>query len=131
MKNILIVEDHPILLETYMHLIENRINKSCKINFITATNCKEAIQNINLMSNNNDSIDYAIIDMNLPPFNEIKSGLDLVLEIKRKHNNCKILVLTAFTDPLPVYNLINRIDVEMIICKSDIYCFLLSRTACN
>jgi DNA-binding NarL/FixJ family response regulator len=120
MKTILIVEDHPILLETYIYLIKNSYNKYCEIKFVTATNCKDAIQNINLISNNNDSIDYAIVDINLPPFNEIKSGLDLVLEIKKKHNNCKTLVLTAFTNPLPIYNLINRIDVEMIVCKSDI-----------
>lgn len=118
MKNILIVEDHPILLESYLSLIKNSISESCKINFIKASNCKEAM--FAIQSLDFAVIDFALIDINLPPFNEVKTGIDLVFELKRKFFNCKIAIITAFTNPLPIFNLMKKIEVEMIICKSDI-----------
>lgn len=120
MKNILIVEDHPVLLQAYISKMKNYGDLFTDLSFISATNCQDALMQINTYKDNNEPIDYAIIDVNLDPFNEIKSGIDLVFEIKVKHCNCKVLILTSFTNPLAIYNLINCIDVKIIVCKSDI-----------
>ena len=119
-KNILIVEDHHILLEAYISKMQNYGASFPDLNFISATNCEQALLLIDTCKINNEPIDYAIIDVNLTPFNEIKSGIDLVFEIKNKHSNCKVLVLTSFTNPMAIYNLINTIEVKIVVCKSDI-----------
>ena len=120
MKNILIVEDHPILLHAYISKMKNYKDLINSLNFISAANCQDALMQINTYNANSEAIDYAIIDVNLAPFNEIKSGIDLVFELKKKHPDCKVLILTSFTNPLAIYNLITSIDVKIIVCKSDI-----------
>lgn len=83
---ILIVDDHPMVLEGMKALLSNMKNISV---VGTATNGKEAIDQLGAQE-----IDVVILDINLPDL----SGLDLTLTIKREFRKVQVLALSTFKE---------------------------------
>jgi DNA-binding NarL/FixJ family response regulator len=119
---ILIVDDHPMTVDSYINLLSEANYKQKKVNFIKSYNCEEAYREINFRSTQNKAIDLALLDISLPPFKEqnINNGIDLALLLRKKNANCKIILLTMHSEPLTVDKIIKEIKPEGFIAKSDI-----------
>src|SRR5690349_3821238 len=91
-RNILIVDDHPINVDSYKTLLSN-IESNRNADFLLAYDSKEAFHTIKGVKNNLQLIDFAFIDISLPPYEEEKifSGSDLALMVKNYFPQCKII----------------------------------------
>ena len=116
---ILLIEDHPIIIEAYKGLLVS-LKPKAHLKFFVSHNCKEAVEQIISCSNNSININVAIIDIGLPAYKEFENGSDIAILLKQNISQCKIVVLTAFTEPLTIYNLIQNIKIEALLCKSDL-----------
>ncbi len=117
---ILIVDDHPFIIDSFINIINTNDGGHYRFEFITAQNAEEAVKKIRIHKSENKKINVAFLDINIPPFENIKSGADLTLLVKEMYPNCKIVIITAFSEPIKVYNLIQKANVEVILCKSDV-----------
>jgi DNA-binding NarL/FixJ family response regulator len=126
--NILIVDKHPFVIDLYTDII-NKTNTKGQYNFqfITATNTENAIQKINLQLEANKHINVAFFDINITPFEKIQSGSDLILFLKQKYPTCKVVIVTDLEEPIKIYNLIQKVNIEVILCKSDMNYEMLSK----
>ena len=120
--NILIVDDHPMTVDSYINLLSDKDFQQVEPIFIRSHNCENAYNKINHQLKQNISIDLALLDISLPPFKDlnINNGIDLASFIRKKFNNCKIVLLTMHSEPLTVDKIIKEIKPEGFIAKSDI-----------
>ncbi|MDL2144173.1 MULTISPECIES: response regulator [Flavobacterium] len=120
--NILIVDDHPMTVDSYINLLSDGEFQQNLPNFIKSHNCEDAYNKIILHHKQNINIDFALLDINLPPYKQsnINDGIDLAYLIKEKFPNCKIVLLTMRSEPLTVDKIIKGIRPEGFISKSDI-----------
>jgi DNA-binding NarL/FixJ family response regulator len=120
--NILIVDDHPMTVDSYSNLLsDNQFQKNIP-NFIKSYNCQDAYNQIFLNLKQNTNIDLALLDISLPPYKEfnIENGIDLASLLRKKFTNCKIVLLTMHSEPLTVDKIIKEINPEGFVSKSDI-----------
>ena len=120
-RNILIVDDHPLNVDSYKALLSG-IKSNSKTNYLLAYDCKEAYNLLLKTNKNSETIDFAFVDISLPPFEEKKilSGSDLALEIRTLFPLCKIIIISIYKESLWVNQICNRINPEGFIAKSDI-----------
>lgn len=123
MKNltILVVDDHPFTSDAYINLISKAKNTD-SFTFLKATNCEAAFHIIESNALEGNTIDLALMDINLPPFEEQKilSGSDLALLIRHKFPECKIIMLTMHSEQLILNKVLKTINPEGFISKNDI-----------
>lgn len=120
--NILIVDDHPMTVDSYVNLLSDNGFHENESSFIKSHNCEDAYKKINFHLKQNTKIDLALLDISLPPYKEfnINNGIDLALLIREKFANCKIVLLTMHSEPITVDKIIKEINPEGFISKSDI-----------
>jgi DNA-binding NarL/FixJ family response regulator len=125
--NILIVDKHPFIIDLYADIIDKtNSNGKYEFTFVTATNAEEAMQKITFQNSDNKKINVAFFDINITPYEKIKSGADLVMFLKEIYPNCKVVIVTDLNEPIKIYNLIQKVNIEVILCKSDINYAMLS-----
>lgn len=84
MIDVLIVEDHPVVVEGVKKLLlDNGLAKTC----ITASTGKEAVSYLK-----NFNFDIVLLDINLPDIN----GIDLCRHMKQRFPDLKILAISSF-----------------------------------
>jgi len=112
MKQILLVDDHLMVLEGYSSILSTINNKVHKL-----TSCEEVYHWVT----KGNTCDFAIIDHDLPAFEEKKifSGVDCALLIKEHLPNCKIIIITAHEKALFLYNIYNKVRPDALINKAD------------
>ncbi|WP_116790411.1 response regulator [Flavobacterium psychrotrophum] len=118
--NILLVDDHPFTVEGYKSVMEVHLEaKSPRIS--TAAGCREAYDAI-MAAGTTRAFDLAIIDHNLPAFEEKKlaSGADVALLIRKVMPSCKIVMITAHTEILVLYDIYKKIEPEGFITKNEL-----------
>ncbi len=120
--NILIVDDHPMTVDSYVNLLSDGEFQEDIPNFIKSYNCEDAYNKIVFHLKQNINIDVALLDINLPPYKlaNIGNGIDLAFFLKQKFPNCKIILLTMRSEPLTVDKIIKGIQPEGFISKNDI-----------
>ncbi|SHL03748.1 response regulator [Flavobacterium chilense] len=120
--NILIVDDHPMTVDSYVNLLSDTEFQENLPTFIKSHNCEDAYNKIFFHFKQNINIDFALLDINMPPYKElnINNGIDLAFLIREKFTNCKIVLLTMRSEPLTVDKIIKGIQPEGFISKSDI-----------
>lgn len=120
--NILIVDDHPMTVDSYVNLLSYGEFQENKPDFIKSHNCEDAYNKIIFHLKQNINIDLALLDINLPPYKplNINNGIDLAFLLKEKLPNCKIVLLTMRSEPLTVDKIIKGIQPEGFVSKSDI-----------
>lgn len=118
--NVFIVDDHPLTVIGYITCLKN-VNCVTPINFIKAYNCQEGYTAINAAATE-QHFDLAIVDEGLPDYKEenLCSGSDLALLIRKRMPACKILIITAHTEILIIYEIFKKIKPEGLLIKSDI-----------
>jgi DNA-binding NarL/FixJ family response regulator len=117
--NILIVDDHPTMIEGYKSiLISNQPNTNQELNIVTAYNCEAAYK---IITTTSKAFDVALLDMILPSYEKekINSGEEVALLIQKQWPDCKIMMLTSHAEAFILYNLIKKINPEGVLVKSD------------
>ena len=118
LRYILIVDDHPTMIEGYKSILSSKYDLQKDLQIFTAYNCASAFREITA---ENKVFDLAIIDMILPPEEKEKlfSGEDLALLIQAAQPACKIIVSTSHTEGFVLYQLIKKINPQGVLVKSD------------
>lgn len=120
-RNILIIDDHPMSVDSYKTLLSN-IESNKKTNYLLGYNCEEAFNILHQTKLEKETIHFAFIDVNLPPFQEKKifSGSDIAKIIREYFPDCKIIIISMHSEPIWVSQIFNSINPEGFIAKSDI-----------
>lgn len=115
-QKILIIEDHPGMIEGYKSMLSLQFNRSFE--FETVLSCSEAAH---FLQNKGSQIDLILLDIALPPCEklQLQSGVDLIPLIKKYHNNTPVLVLTSFGEYFFLYDLIKKHHPHGILIKTD------------
>ena len=120
--NVLVVDDHPMTVEGYIKsLSEAPFGLKSPI-FSKAYNCEGAYTSLMRSHESKNSFDIAIIDKSLPAYEEksILSGSDLAIFVRELMPNCKIIMITAHTEIIIVYEIYKKIRPDGLIIKNDI-----------
>ena len=119
--NILIVDDHPLLIDAYINLISCTVDKY-KLNFLKSTNAKDAYNIIKLNHIENNNIDLAIFDISIPEYKEkyIYDGSDLAIKFQNKFPSSKIIIITMHDEGCLLSKIFNKIEPDGFLNKSDI-----------
>jgi len=119
-KNILIVDDHPFIIQGYKNAITRYNPENYDFVISEAKDCKSAFGLIT----NSDSLvfDIAFLDISMPSYEEkgLYSGEDLAKLILQYMPNCKIIMLTMFTEFLKLKTLINNVNPRGLVIKNDL-----------
>jgi DNA-binding LytR/AlgR family response regulator len=88
--NILIVDDHPMMVDAYVNIINLSID-DYQFNFIKANDCESAYKLMEQNFNTKQTIEIALLDVSLPLYEEEKifCGGDLAKIIRSKFPTCK------------------------------------------
>ena len=120
--NVLVVDDHPMTVEGYINALSANPFGLYEPNFTKANNCEEAYSTLLRATAAKHSFDLTIIDKGLPGYEEksILSGSDLVNLIRENMPNCKIIMITAHTEVIIVYEIYKNVRPDGLIIKNDI-----------
>jgi len=119
--NILIVDDHPFIIEAYKNAIKGYNSKGNYDFVITqAKDCETGFEAI--MAMDIEPFGVAFFDLSMPVYEEkgIFSGEDLALLIKKQMPECKIILLTMHTELLKINTIIKNINPNGLVIKNDL-----------
>ncbi len=116
---ILIVDDHPFIIEAYKNAINKYGQKGFDFVVTQANNCKSGYENI---IDATKKFDIAFFDISMPEYAEkgIYSGEDLAMLMKTEMPECKVILLTMHTELLKINNIIKNINPSGLIIKNDL-----------
>ena len=119
--NILMVDDHPIIIEGYQNVLMATKTDDQTLHIDSANNCDNAVVMIERASKGSH-YDVCFFDISLPASRDGKyaSGEDLALLAKRVLPNAKIVILTMFNESFRIHNIIKEIDPDGFLIKSDL-----------
>jgi len=118
--NILIVDDHPFIIEAYKNAIKGYNSVDYEFTITQANDCRSGYENITASPTGDFNI--AFFDISMPSYEEknIHSGEDLALLIKKHMPDCKIILLTMHTELLKISNIVKNINPNGLIIKNDL-----------
>lgn len=120
--NVLIVEDHPMVIEVYQKTLTDisKDNISPKFNITTAMDCESANFRIDEYTSQNP-LHLALLDLSLPASKDGKfiSGDDLGQKIKKIFPNCKTIVITSLTENFRLNTIFKKLSPVGLLIKSD------------
>jgi DNA-binding NarL/FixJ family response regulator len=119
-NNILIVDDHPFIIEGYKNAITRYKTDEYTFMIDQAKNCETAYD---IITNPETApFDIAFLDISMPPFESknIFSGEDLAKLLQTYMPNCKIILLTMYTELLKIKTIVKTINPAGLIVKNDL-----------
>ncbi|SCY29020.1 response regulator transcription factor [Flavobacterium caeni] len=116
---IFLADDHPMTIEGYCDALAAATYLERAPLFVKAYDCEQAYQ---ILTTAPGKFDVAILDNSMPPFAEksILSGVDVAGLIRIYHPDCKIIMITAHTEVIIVYDLVKKVHPDALIIKNDI-----------
>lgn len=116
---ILIVDDHPFIIEAYKNAIKGYHSNQYEFTITQANDCKSGYENI---IGADSPFDIAFFDISMPVYEEknILSGEDLATLIKNVMPDCKIILLTMHTELLKISNIVKSVNPNGLIIKNDL-----------
>ncbi|MGS2764734.1 response regulator [Sinomicrobium sp. M5D2P9] len=121
--NIVLVDDHPLITDAYKNAFEDIRNEDkLQFNIVTSHSCDEALHIFDHISPLHP-IDIAFLDIHLPPSkktNEIISGEDLGLRIRKVSPDTKIVIATTFNDNYRIHSIFESLNPDGFLIKNDI-----------
>lgn len=120
--NILLVDDHPMTVEGFMNVLLNVNFLKEKPVFTKKHSCEGAYIAITKAIQTKQLFDLAILDQGLPNYPEqfLASGSDLALLLRECMPNCKIIMVTAHSEVIIIYDIVKKISPDGLINKNDI-----------
>ncbi len=119
-KNLFIVDDHPFIIQGYKNGITRYKPNEYEYSFLEAKDCKSAYDIIT--DPHTTPFDIAFLDISMPTYEEkgILSGEDLARLLNEYMPNCKIILLTMYTELLKIKNIIETINPKGLVIKNDL-----------
>ncbi len=119
-NNILIVDDHPFIIQGYKNAITRYNPDEYEFDISQAKDCESAYTIIT--DTNIQPFDIAFLDISMPSYEEkfLYSGEDLAKLISEHMPNCKIILLTMFTEFLKIKTIISKINPNGLVIKNDL-----------
>lgn len=117
--NVLIVDDHPFIIQGYKNVIKLFPNKKIEFTVFEAVDCKSGYE---IIINSEINYDIAFLDVSMPVYEEknIQTGEDLAKLLKTQMPDCKIVLLTMHSESLKVQSIIDEIDPLGLVIKNDL-----------
>jgi DNA-binding NarL/FixJ family response regulator len=120
--NILIVDDHPFIIEGYKNAL-NGYNSKGKYEFVItqAKDCKTGYEAITEQSRD-EPFGLSFFDLSMPIYEEkgIYSGEDLAVLVRNNMPDCKIILLTMHTELLKINTIIKNVNPDGLVIKNDL-----------
>ncbi|MHC5200904.1 response regulator [Myroides sp. LJL119] len=122
MLNILLVDDHPLIVEGYILALAKDKNTFVQANFEKAFDCQSAKECIDQFVERGQSFDLAIIDFSIPTASaeKLEDGGDIILYLNKQMPLCKTLMLTGHTEVLTIYEIVKNIRPDGLASKHEI-----------
>jgi DNA-binding NarL/FixJ family response regulator len=119
--NILMVDDHPIIIEGYQNVLMATKADDQTLRIDTANNCDTAAIMIERAAKETP-YDVCFFDISLPASEDGRytSGEDLALLAKRLLPKAMIVILTMFNESFRIHNIIKEVDPDGFLIKSDL-----------
>lgn len=117
---ILIVDDHPFIIEAYKNAIRAYHGADANIIIVQAHDCKSGYEHI--MDAPENEFDLAFFDISMPEYAEknIRSGEDLALLMRKHHTKTRVILLTMHTELLKIQSILQNVDPDGLIIKNDL-----------
>jgi DNA-binding NarL/FixJ family response regulator len=119
---ILMIDDHPMIIEGYQNTLQFTKKKSQELDIDIANNCDEAINFMNKSVQTNRRYNVLFIDISLPPSKDgsMNSGEDLAIYARKILPKARVIILTMFDESYRIHNIIQTINPEGFLIKSDL-----------
>lgn len=121
---VLIIDDHPVIAESYQRAFSFIEMKQNVITFEVqvCNDCDTAHEFIQEITSDSIGLTLVFLDISLPPSKDgkILSGEDLGILIRELLPETKIIVSTSFNDNHRMYSIIKNINPDGFLVKSDI-----------
>lgn len=117
---ILIVDDHPFIIEAYKNAIKGYNTSHFEFSITQANDCRSGYDHI--MNSLETPFDIAFFDISMPAYEEknIFSGEDLAKLVKQEMPECKVILLTMHTELLKISSIVKTINPNGLIIKNDL-----------
>ncbi|WGD35509.1 response regulator [Olleya sp. YS] len=119
---ILMVDDHPMIIEGYQHtlLATKKENQTLEIDI--ATDCDSALAAIKKSKSIGKPYNIYFFDISIPESKDgiYKSGEDLAKYVKQTQPEAKVVILTMFNEVYRIHSIIRSINPEGFLIKSDL-----------
>lgn len=118
---ILMVDDHPIIIEGYQNTLMATKKDNQNLIIETANDCDTAAHLLRRAAKNSP-YDICFFDISLPCSSDGKltSGEDLAKLAQQLMPNCKIVILTMFNESFRIHSIIKQINPDGFLIKSDL-----------
>ena len=120
---ILIVDDHPMIVEAYKSILSSSdISNEHKFEIDVADDCDKAISKINSSSESSEHYDILFLDIKLPPSSdgEIISGEGLAIYAKKLLPKARLVILTMFNESHRIHNILKTVNPDGLLIKNDL-----------
>lgn len=119
-SHILIVDDHPFIIQGYKNAITRYKPDEFEFFIEQANDCKSGYDIIT--NPETKDFDIAFLDISMPAYEEkgMFSGEDLAKLLNKYMPNCKIILLTMYTELLKIKNIIDAINPHGLVIKNDL-----------
>ena len=119
--NILMVDDHPIIIEGYQNTLMATKRDDQTLLIDTANDCDTAYKML-IKASDETPYDVCFFDISLPASTDgkISSGEDLALVARERLPDAKVIILTMFNESYRVHNIIKEINPDGFLIKSDL-----------
>jgi DNA-binding NarL/FixJ family response regulator len=119
-SNILIVDDHPFIIEGYKNAITRYNPDTYEFEIAQAKDCKSAYELIT--DPESPFFDIAFLDISMPAYDEkeLFSGEDLAKLLVSHTPDCKIILLTMYSELLKIKTILRTINPHGLIIKNDL-----------
>lgn len=118
---ILMIDDHPMIIEGYQNTILSIKTHKQDFDIDIASNCDMAVEYIH-KSLKNKPYDILFVDIKIPPSSDgrMSSGEDLAKYARKVLPDAKIIILTMFNESYRIHNILQTINPEGFLIKSDL-----------
>jgi DNA-binding NarL/FixJ family response regulator len=119
--NILMVDDHPIIIEGYQNTLMATKNDDQTLIIDTANDCDSADMLMRKAAREKP-YDVLFFDISLPASSDgaLTSGEDLAKLSKQLMPQAKVVILTMFNESYRIHNIIKNISPDGFLIKSDL-----------
>ncbi len=119
--NILLADDHQMTINGFKMMLTSEIITS-EIYFSECSSCEDTFLSIQKELSENKTFDLALLDYSMPAYTlqNINSGGDLCLYIKKVMPDCRVFIVTAVTDTITLFDIIQNINPDGFALKSDL-----------
>lgn len=117
---ILIVDDHRFIIEGYKNAITRYKPEEFHFEITQASDCESAYQI--LMNSDIADFDIVFLDISMPAYEakQIDSGEDLAKIVNERMPECKVVLLTMYSELLKIKTIIGTINPIGLVIKNDL-----------